>query len=49
MAQLAEPSLLTSEICGSNPNIGEVFQKHIFVNRNSEETKIKKKRPGLAR
>ena len=46
VAQLAEPSLLTSEICGSNPNIGEVSRMHIFVNCNSEKTKIKEKEAG---
>ena len=44
MAQLAEQSLLTSEIRGSNPNIGKVFRIYlcISVNCNSEKTKIKK-------
>ena len=51
VAQLAEWSLLTSEIRGSNPNIGKVFRIYlcISVNCNSEKTKIKKKGPVLAR
>ena len=49
--QLAEWSLLTSDIRGSNPNIGKVFRIYlcISVNCNSEKTKIMKQRPGLAR
>ena len=37
---LAEWLLPTSEIRGSNPNIGKVFRMHVFVNCNSEKTKI---------
>ena len=44
MAQLVERSLPTSEINGSNPNIGKVYRIYLSlsVNRNSEKTKIKK-------
>ena len=51
VAQLAERLLPTSEIRGSNPNIGIVFRKYlcISVNCNSESTKIKKMGPGFAR
>ena len=49
VAQLAVRLLLTSEIRGSNPNIGKVFQMYLFVNCNSEKTKIKKMRLGMAR
>ena len=45
----ADRLLLTSEIRGLNPNIGKVFCMHLFVNCNSEKTKMKKKRPGMAR
>ena len=48
VAQLAEQPLLTSEIRGSNPNNGKVYHLCISDNCNSEKTKIKKKRPGLA-
>ena len=49
VVQLADWSLLTSEVRGLNPNIGKVFRKYlcISVNCNSEKTKIKKKRPGF--
>ena len=44
VAQLVERPLLTTEICGSNHNIGKVLS----TNRNLiEKTKIKKKRPGM--
>ena len=49
VAQLTERSLPTSEIHGLNLNIGKVFRMHIAVSHNSEKTKIKKKRTGLAR
>ena len=49
VAQLAERSLPSPEIGGSNPNIGnKVFWMYLSVNCNEENTKIKKKRPGLA-
>ena len=49
MEQLAERSLLTSEIRGSNPNIGKVFQIYlcISVNCNSEKDKNKEKQAGI--
>ena len=37
-------SLLTPEIRGSNPDIGEI----LTTNRTIEKTPIKKKRPGMA-
>ena len=46
MAQLAERSLLTPEVRGSNPVIREIF--HVFTINCIEKTKIKKKRPGMA-
>ena len=46
VVQLADQSLLTSEIRGSDPNIGKVFRMHIFVNCNSEKTKRKEKEAG---
>ena len=44
VAQLVEQSLLTPEIRGSNPDIGEI----LTTNRTIEKTSIKKKRPGMA-
>ena len=44
VAQLVEWSLPTSEIHGSNPDIGKILS----TNRSIEKTKIKKKRPGMA-
>ena len=50
VAQLAERSLPTLEIRGSNPTVGnKVFQMYSSLNCNSEKTKIKKKRPRLDR
>ena len=47
MAQLAERSLLTPEIRGSNPDIGnEIYQTYLSVNCYLEKTKIKKKDAG---
>ena len=42
---MVERSLLTPEIRGSNPDIGEILSAKCTV----EKTKIKKKRPGMAR
>ena len=41
---LAERSLPSSEIRGSNPNISKVFRMHLFVKCNSEKTKKNRKR-----
>ena len=49
VAQLVERSLPTSEISGSNPDIGKIFYTRISTNCNKiEKTKIKEKRPGMA-
>ena len=49
VAQLVERSLPTSEIRGSNPDIGKIFYSRISTNCNKiEKTKIKEKRPGIA-
>ena len=49
MAQLAEQLLPTPEICGSNPDISnEIFPTYLYVNCFPEETKMKKKKPGMA-
>ena len=48
-AQLAEWSLPTPEIRGSNPNISnEIFRTYLSVNCYPEKTELKKKRPGMA-
>ena len=44
VAQLVEQSLLTPEIRGSNPDIGEILSTNYTI----EKTKIKKKSPGMA-
>ena len=44
VAQLVERLLTTPEIRGSNPDIGKILSTNCTV----EETKIKKKRPGMA-
>ena len=49
VAQLAEQSLPTPEICGSNPDIGNKNIVNIFICQlQSRKDKIKKKRPGMA-
>ena len=49
VAQLAERLLLTPEIRGLNPDIGnETFWTYLSVNCFPETIKIKKKRPGMA-
>ena len=49
VAQLAERSLPTPEICGSNPDIGNVlFGMYLSVDCYPEKMKIKRKRPGMA-
>ena len=47
VAQLVERSLLTPEIRGSNPVIGEILSTNLSANCITEKTKIKKKRPGM--
>ena len=49
VAQLSELSLPTPEIRGLNPNISNVvaFWMFLFLNCNSEKTKVKKKRRGI--
>ena len=44
VAQLVERLLLTQEIRGLNPDIGEILSTKCTI----EKTKIKKKRPGMA-
>ena len=44
VAQLVEPSILTPEIRGSNPDIGKVLSKNCTIT----ETKIWIKKPGMA-
>ena len=44
VAKLVERSLLTPEICGSNPDIGKISSTNCAI----EKTKTKKKRPGVA-
>ena len=44
VAQLIERSLPTPEICGSNPNIGEISSTNCAL----EKTRIKKNRQGVA-
>ena len=41
VGQLAEQSLPTSEIRGSNPKISKVLQMHVFVNCRKDENKEK--------
>ena len=49
VSQLIERSLLTPEIHGPNPNIGnKIFRKQLSVNCCPEKMKINKKRPGMA-
>ena len=49
VVQLAERSLPTPDIPGSNPDIGkEINQMYLSANCYPEKTKIKKKRPGMA-
>ena len=43
VAQLVEQSLPTTEIRGSNPDIGEILSTNCAI----EKTKIKKKRLGM--
>ena len=45
VAQLVEQLLPTPEICSSNPDIGKILS----TNCTLEKTKIKKKRPAMAR
>ena len=45
VAQLVERSLMTPEICSSDPGIGEILSSI----RTIEKTKINKKWPGIAR
>ena len=43
VAQLDEQSLPTPEVCGSNPVIGKIYIRYLFVSVNCiEKTKIKK-------
>ena len=48
VAQLVEGSLLTPEIRGSKPVIGENLSTNLSTNCIMEKKKIKKKRPGMA-
>ena len=49
VAQLVERSLPTSEIRGSNPDIGNIFYTRISTDCNKiEKTKIREKRQGMA-
>ena len=48
MAQLVERSFLTPEIRSSNPIVGKILSTKVSTNCIIEETKIKKKRTGMA-
>ena len=49
LAQLAEQSLPTPELCSSKPNIGNLlFGMYLSANCYQEKTKINKKRLGMA-
>ena len=47
LAELAERSLLTPEVRGSNTVIGKISIEHLFTVKHIEKTKIKKQRPGM--
>ena len=52
MDQLVEQLHLIPEVCGSTPVIGKIYIEHLFISlfiiNCIEETKINKKRPGMA-
>ena len=47
VAQLVERLLKIPEVRGSNPVIGKIYIEHLFAVNCIENTKIKKKRPGM--
>ena len=47
MVQLAKQSLLTPEVHGSNPVIGEIYIEHCVMSTELKRLKYKKKRPGM--
>ena len=48
VAQLVEWSLLIPEVRSSNPVIGKIYIEHLFTINCIENTKINKKRLGMA-
>ena len=48
VAQLAERLLPIPEVCGLNPVIGKIYIEHLFTINCIENTKINKKRLGMA-
>ena len=47
VVQLAKQSLLTPEVHGSNPVIGEIYIEHCVMSTELKRLKYKKKRPGM--
>ena len=48
VAQLVEWLLPLPEVCGLNPVIGKIYIEHLFTINCIENTKINKKRLGMA-
>ena len=48
VAQLAERSLPTPEVRGSNPVLGKIYIEHCLLSTVLKRQEIKKKMPGMA-